>query len=146
MSSTPARPEHRALVEAAWAARDNAYAPYSGFAVGAAALGRSGRIYPGVNVENASSPAGTCAERAAILAAVTAGERELVAMAIATDTAEPTPPCGICRQTMAEFAPDLEIVLCGAADRTEVLRLGALLPRSFGPADLARATGRPGPG
>lgn len=128
-----------ALVEAAWAVRDNAYAPYSRFRVGAAVRGKSGRVYVGANVENASYPVGACAERSAVCAAVSAGEREIEAVAIATDTASPVSPCGLCRQTLREFGPEMAVVLSsrdGARYRTA---LSELLPMSFGPEDLRHA-------
>lgn len=124
---------------AAWAARARAYAPYSEFYVGSAVLTGDGRVFSGANVENASYPVGICAERVAITAAVSAGCRELVAIVIATDTDELVSPCGLCRQTMAEFAPDLEIVLSARGGARETLRLGDLLPRSFGRAELQHA-------
>ncbi len=128
------------LVAQAWAARANAYAPYSGFDVGAAVLTPDGRVFRGANVENASYPVGTCAERVAINAAVASGARAFAAIAIATDTDELVSPCGLCRQTMAEFAPDLTVVLSAREGRRETLALGELLPRSFGPGEVQRAT------
>lgn len=122
------------LVARARDVRAHAYAPASGFRVGAAVLAKSGRIYAGCNVENASYGLTICAERAAVCAMVAAGERELVAVAVATDLAEPARPCGACRQVLAEFAPgrgDLVVVLAG---RGRVLRrttLAALLPEAF---------------
>ncbi|MGM0578756.1 MAG: cytidine deaminase [Myxococcota bacterium] len=124
------------LVAAAEAVRANAYAPYSGFPVGAAVRGASGRIYVGANVENAAFPAGTCAERSAVSAAVSAGERALVAVAIAVGRDQPAPPCGVCRQTLREFAEDMDVILVGGSGRSERARLADLLPRSFGPDDL----------
>ena len=91
------------LVQAAIEARKNAYAPYSDFSVGAAVLGASGKIYQGVNLENASYGLTICAERNAIACAVANGERNITAIAVAADTEQPILPCGACRQVMAEF-------------------------------------------
>lgn len=123
------------LIAEARQARRNAYAPYSKFKVGAALLARSGRVYTGCNLENASYGAGMCAERAALAAAAGAGEREFVAIAVASDSLEATPPCGICRQALNEFSPDLEVIMAG---RKAVRRshLWKLLPHSFGPKSL----------
>ncbi len=120
-----------ALVRAARGARRRAYAPYSGFRVGAA-VRAGGRTFPGANVENASYGLTLCAERVAVAAAVHAGARRLEAVAVASGTSPPTPPCGMCLQTLAEFAgPELPVALAGA--RGEVVRttLGELLPRGF---------------
>jgi len=119
------------LIEAARAAARRAYAPYSGFAVGASALGEDGAVYTGCNVENASYGLTLCAERAAIFNAVSHGCRRFQALAIYTPTPEPTPPCGACRQVMAEFSPEMEIVC--ACDGPGRLRasLSSLLPSSF---------------
>jgi len=91
------------LVDMAWNAREHAYAPYSKFAVGAAVLAADGRMFAGCNVENLSYGLTNCAERVAIGAAVAAGARELVAVAVVADTGVPVSPCGACRQVMAEF-------------------------------------------
>ncbi len=126
------------LFAAAWAARAHAYAPYSGFAVGAAVRGASGAIYAGCNVENAAYPVGTCAEAAALSAAVAAGETGITEALVAADTAEPVTPCGACRQRLREFGGDETAVF--AADGSGVkatFSLGALLPHSFGPRHLA---------
>ncbi len=128
-----------ALVAAAWAVRDNAYAPYSRFFVGAAVRGKSGRVYAGANVENASYPVGACAERSAVCAAISAGERELEAVAIATDTASPVSPCGLCRQTLREFGAEMTVVLAHRGDARHRTRLDELLPMSFGPEALREA-------
>jgi cytidine deaminase len=98
-----------ALVEAARAARTRAYAPYSGFAVGAAALGGD-RIFTGGNVENASFPVSVCAERNAVAAMLDGGQHRLDAVAIVTDAAAPAPPCGACRQVLWEFGPNALVV------------------------------------
>lgn len=112
-------------------ARANAYAPYSGFAVGAAVLGQSGRVFTGCNVENASYGATICAERAALAAAVAAGERELLALVIVSGAKSPTPPCGICRQCLAEHGPTLVIRSCAANAQADYA-LNSLFPEAFG--------------
>lgn len=132
-------PENKALLAAAQAARQHAYAPYSRFAVGAAVRTRDGRIFTGANVENASYGLSVCAERSAVLAAVLAGARELVAVAVCSALMPPAAPCGMCRQTLAEFAADCEVLLCGPAEGNgTVVRtwLHELLPRAFSPASL----------
>src|SRR5688572_16575219 len=101
--------EFAELLPLAWAARDQAYAPYSRFQVGAALLGKSGRVYTGCNVENLSFGLTNCAERTAVFAAVTAGEREFVRLAIVADSKTPVSPCGACRQVLAEFGLNLEV-------------------------------------
>ncbi len=119
------------LKRAAMVARTHAYAPYSGFTVGAAVQSKSGAVFTGCNVENASYGATICAERAALAAAVTAGERELVALVIASGARRPTPPCGICRQCLAELAPSLPIRSYAGDARAEY-DLASLLPDAFG--------------
>ena len=116
--------------------RRHAYAPYSGFAVGAALLARSGRVYGGVNVENASYPVGICAERTAIAAAITAGEREFEALAVIADSPGPCAPCGMCRQMIVEF-PIARIILANTAGDMRVLTPAELLPYAFGAAALS---------
>ena len=125
----------RELVARAAEFRSRAYAPYSGFAVGAALLGRSGRIYGGVNVENAAYPVGICAERAAIAAAVTSGERAFKAVAVIADSPEACAPCGMCRQMLMEF-PMERIILANTAGDLRVLTPEELLPLAFGAAAL----------
>jgi cytidine deaminase len=126
------------LREAALAARERAYAPYSGFKVGAAVLSASGKIFTGQNVENASYGLGVCAERSAIFAMVGAGERSVRAIAIATAAPAPTAPCGACRQVIREFGPEALVVLVttGGAKATHTLK--ELLPYDFGPKDLGK--------
>ena len=125
----------RELVARAAEFRSRAYAPYSGFAVGAALLGRSGRIYGGVNVENAAYPVGICAERAAIAAAVTSGEHAFEALAVIADSPEVCAPCGMCRQMLMEF-PMERIILANTAGDLRVLTPEELLPLAFGAAAL----------
>jgi cytidine deaminase len=125
-----------ALVAAAAAARERAYAPYSRFQVGAALLGEDGGIYPGCNVENASYGLTICAERNALWAAVARGQRRFVALAVVTDASPPAMPCGACRQVLRELAPDLPIVTANLAGERFQTSLAELLPNSFGPEDL----------
>lgn len=127
-------PDASALVGEALAALPAAHAPYSRFPVGAALRTRSGRVFRGVNVENASLGLSMCAERNAIFAAVAAGERAFDAIAIATRARQPTPPCGACRQVLLEFGDDdLPVLLATATAPAEIesTTLGALTPRAF---------------
>ena len=119
-----------ALVEAARAARERAYAPYSGFAVGAAALARD-RVFTGGNVENASYPVSVCAERHAVAAMIDGGERRLDAIAIVTDAGAPTPPCGACRQVLWEFGPSALVVSETLDGARLVWALDDLVPAPF---------------
>jgi cytidine deaminase len=115
--------------------RERAYAPYSGFAVGAAILTDSGEIFGGANVENASYGLSICAERTAAVSAVAAGHRNFRAIAIAGPESTTTVPCGACRQFLNEFNPEL-IVAFTTADGVEVTTLDKLLPNAFGPQNL----------
>ncbi|MBI5526280.1 MAG: cytidine deaminase [Deltaproteobacteria bacterium] len=119
------------LIRAALRARANAYAPYSGFRVGAAVLAEGGGIYPGANVENATFGATICAERSAVSAAVSAGERRLDAVAIATGTSPPSPPCGICRQVLSEFGRGMAVILVNDQGDEIDTDLEKLLPMNF---------------
>jgi cytidine deaminase len=125
------------MLAAARAALPRAYAPYSGFAVGAALLNADGAIRTGVNIENASYPLSVCAERNAVGAMVLSGERKILAVAVATDSPTPTPPCGGCRQVLWEFGDaETPVVAEGADGARARWRLGDLLPHAFGPDDL----------
>lgn len=118
------------LVACARAARENAYAPYSDFRVGAALLTRSGRVYTGCNVENVSFGATICAERAAVFAAVAAGERDFAALALAAG--EDVTPCGMCRQVLAEFSKDGALpIYCAGPEQVRTFTLAELLPHAF---------------
>lgn len=108
-----------------------AYAPYSGFRVGAAVETTGGTIHAGCNVENASFSVTMCAERVAVGAAVTCGGHELRRVYVCSTSAEPVPPCGVCLQALAEFGPDIEIVSEGSSGRLERWTLGQLLPEQF---------------
>jgi cytidine deaminase len=119
------------LRERAFAALERAYAPYSSFRVGAALLGTDGSVAEGCNVENAAYPAGICAERGALACAVARGLRSFEALAIATEAAEPTPPCGLCLQALAEFAPHLTVVSVTRGGGSARWALGELLPHIF---------------
>lgn len=116
------------LVELAWEVRERAYAPYSGFQVGAAILAADGRVFAGCNVENLSYGLTLCAERVAVGAAVAAGVREIVAAAVVADTEVPISPCGACRQVLAEFGVK-RVLLVNRGQRLE-FALEELLPRA----------------
>jgi cytidine deaminase len=119
------------LVESAREARDRSYAPYSGFRVGAALLTRRGNVYSAANVENASSGAAICAERAALAKAVSEGEREFEALAVVADSQEPVAPCGICRQNLIEFGDEIKVIMANTRGDAEIATAGELLPRGF---------------
>jgi cytidine deaminase len=129
-------PDAGALVAAAVAARERAYAPYSGFAVGAAVLTSSGRVFPGCNIENAAYPATCCAERTAVFSAYAAGERHITAIAVIADTTGPVSPCGTCRQVIAELAPQATVILTNTNGAVQYTTPAALLPDAFTPAEL----------
>ena len=121
---------YRSLLQQAAAARQNAYCPYSGFPVGAALLARSGRVYTGCNLENASFGGTICAERAALAASIAAGERQFEALAVVAGDA-PTPPCGICRQVLAEFGEMAVVYADAELSCIQQTTLSSLLPQSF---------------
>ncbi len=119
------------LLQAALAAREHAFAPYSHFQVGAALEDAGGRIHTGCNVENATYGLTICAERVAVFKAISEGVRKFRRMAIAADTDTLTPPCGACRQILWEFCGDLELVLVNPRGKTETCQLKELFPRPF---------------
>src|SRR5881275_47428 len=124
------------LRERAFAAMERAYAPYSNFRVGAALLSSDGSVTEGCNVENAAFPAGICAERSAVSAAVARGNRSFETILIATEAEEPTPPCGMCRQVLEEFSPHLAVVSVTRDGREARWTLEELLPKAFTPHSL----------
>lgn len=126
------------LRERATAAMDRAYAPYSSFHVGAALLASDGSVTEGCNVESAAFPAGTCAERVALGAAIVRGLRSFRAILIVTSAEEPTPPCGMCRQALVEFSPELEVISATRSGKEARWRLSDLLPHAFSPRSLGR--------
>jgi len=124
-------PDFDALVGAARSARVHAVAPYSTFAVGAAVLTAGGLIYTGVNVESASYGLTICAERVALFKALSEGARDVVAVAVVTDTLTPTPPCGACRQVLWEYCGDVPIVLANLTTVIARHQMADLLPAPF---------------
>ena len=126
------------LRQQASAAMRNAYAPYSGFRVGAALLDVHGGVTIGCNVENAAYPSGICAERAAVASAVAAGSRDFAAIVIATEADTPTPPCGMCRQVLMEFSPELRVVSVTQSGVETQWSISDLLPEAFTPTSMGR--------
>lgn len=127
------------LKDAATAVRENAHAPYSGFKVGAALRTPGGQVFVGCNVENAAYPEGTCAEAGAIAAMVAAGETRIAEAYVIADAPRPVPPCGGCRQKLAEFAgANMQVTMATMDGAEEIQSVGALLPGAFGPDDLDR--------
>jgi cytidine deaminase len=122
------------LIARAAAARERAYAPYSHFQVGAALMSKSGRVYSGCNVENAAFGGSICAERTAIVKAVSEGEREFEAMAVVTENG--VSPCGPCRQVMMEFAPDMAVIIADTRGNRKTTTVRNLLPDAFTPDQL----------
>lgn len=142
--------EIQALIRAAFAAQKFAYTPYSHFNVGAALLGKSGKVYGGCNIENAGYTPTNCAERTALFKAVSEGEREFSAIAVVGSREGEintlvTGPCGVCRQALFEFGgPQLTVIMARTAEDYIVTTLGELLPYGFGPANLEAAEKNPG--
>ena len=127
------------LREEAFTARERAYCPYSNYRVGAVLETDTGELFQGCNVENASYPAGTCAERVALGSAIAAGFRRFRRVVIATDAQSPTPPCGLCRQALVEFAPALEVIAISGGGTVVRWSLADLLPSPFTPASIENA-------
>lgn len=128
-----------ALRSAALVAMRNAYAPYSGFKVGAAVVNEAGRVFAGANVENSSYGLTVCAERSAIFQAIAAGSEHIGMLAIVADSATPAPSCGACRQVLSEFAEDAIIISYTLSGLSRMWSLSELLPVPFGKAALARS-------
>lgn len=125
------------LLEQSKVAREHAHAPYSKFKVGAALLAEDGNVYLGCNVENVSYGLTNCAERTAFFKAVSEGVKEFVALAVVADSERAIPPCGACRQVMAEFCkPDMPVYLTNLKGDVEMTTVGDLLPGAFSPEDL----------
>lgn len=128
------------LITAAAAVRENAHAPYSGFKVGAAIRSVEGRVHLGCNVENVAYPQGTCAEAGAIAAMIAAGDRRIAEVAVIADSPQPVPPCGGCRQKLAEFAaPDVVITMATTDGAHLSMKLCELLPGAFDAGYMDRA-------
>ena len=126
----------RELVDRAFAMLERSYAPYSHFPVGAALECADGMVYTGCNVENAVYPAGICAERNAIFHAVAEGHTDFKRIVIAGKSTDFCVPCGVCRQVMREFAPELEVLCLNGSGEEKTFTLPELLPHSFGPSHL----------
>lgn len=128
------------LLSAATEVREKAYAPYSRFKVGAALRTEGGRVYVGCNVENVAYPEGTCAEAGAIAAMVAGGETRIAEVCVIADSPEPVPPCGGCRQKIAEFAgQEVKVTLCTTDGKARVMTVAELLPGVFTAAHMDRA-------
>ena len=128
------------LLDAAREVREAAYAPYSNFKVGAAVRGKSGTIYRGCNVENVAYPEGTCAEAGAIAAMIAAGDTRIAEICVIADSPEPVPPCGGCRQKIAEFAAqEVVVTLCTTDGKSNQMTVAALLPGVFTAAHMDRS-------
>ena len=137
------------LIEIAICARENAYVPYSNYYVGAALLTRSGKIYRGCNIESCSYTPTTCAERVALLKAVSEGEKEFLAIAVVGGPEEgidfdaEVSPCGVCRQFIYEFGPDTLIIGIEGRDKYYVMPISELLPKGFGPHNISKVSPSP---
>lgn len=128
--------DRQALLSSARLAKGNAYAPYSGYKVGAALLDKDGRVWQGCNMENAAYGCTICAERTALVKAVSEGVREFVAIAVVGGKKGPAEPCGQCRQTLVEFNPELEVIIEDELGEPVSHRLEEMLPLHFGPKRL----------
>lgn len=131
------RNDYKQLIELANEARRRAYAPYSNYRVGAALRTKTGRVYTGVNIENAAYPAGICAERVAVFKAISEGELEFEVVAVVTDNGGS--PCGSCRQVLAEFGLETIVLISdGSAKSLKVMTVGELLPEAFQPRHVTK--------
>jgi cytidine deaminase len=128
--------EYDQLIAAATKARENAHAPFSSFRVGAAVRAKSGRVFGGCNVENATYGLTVCAERIAIFKAISEGERGFDAIAVVTDTDALTPPCGACRQLIWEFCADVPVILSNLRGKTDIIPMRELFPKPFDSSNL----------
>ena len=135
-------PPQQKLVKAARLARRQARAPYSKFRVGAALLGKSGRVYSGCNIESSSYSLTICAERTALFKAISEGEKKFKAIAIIADDKDFTPPCGACRQVLFDLAGNIDIIMVNSRGRTTIVKLDELLPFAFDDKHLPRSKGR----
>ena len=124
-------PTEKELIEQAKEARNNAYAPYSNFKVGASVLTSSGKIFKGANVENASYGLTVCAERVAVFKAVSSGEKKIKKVAVVTNSKEPSVPCGACLQVLSEFGKEVEIIWVNLKGKIKKYQLRELLPKHF---------------
>jgi len=127
---------YKRLIKEAEKARKRAYTPYSKFKVGAAILTSDGKIFTGCNIENASFGLTVCAERVAILKAISEGSTEFEAIAIFGDTDRPCSPCGACRQVLSEFGEDIKIIMSNMKGDIKIKKIGELLPEAFSKNDL----------
>lgn len=123
--------KYEALLQEAKKAKENAYVPYSKFRVGAALLGKSGKVYHGCNIENAAYSVTCCAERVALFKAVSSGEKVFEAIAVTSDSDMITTPCGVCRQALAEFGLDMDVISSNKDLEYEIMPVGGLLPGAF---------------
>lgn len=130
--------KYQDLVNAATKAADKTYSPYSHFPVGAAILTEDGHIFTGCNVENASYGATICAERTALVKAISEGSRRFAAVAIVASNGSDCWPCGVCRQFLSEFGVELDVVVEGNDGSLQCVKLKELLPHHFGPSNLAK--------
>jgi cytidine deaminase len=129
--------DEKMLIEEAKKAREFAYVPYSNFKVGAALVSKDGKVYHGCNIENAAYPVTNCGERTAIFKAISEGVTEFETLAVVADTDRPVPPCGACRQVIAELCPpDMEVILTNLKGDVQKVLVKELLPGAFLPADL----------
>jgi len=130
--------DYERLARLARKARVHSFSPYSRFRVGAALLTRGGKVYSGCNIESSSYGLTVCAERTALFKAVSEGERKFVAMAVATDQAGFTPPCGACRQVIMDLAGDIDLIMAGSRRGIRVARMSELYPYPFGADNLKK--------